>query len=62
MDAGVAETECPDIHNLNKIEKIYLSQLAEDLCSLSQTQLKKIQSKGGNIVRKLKVNVKQYKD
>ena len=34
VDAGVAETEMPaDIHNLNKIEKIYLSQLAEDLCA-----------------------------
>ena len=34
MDAGVVETEMPaDIHNLNKIEKIYLSQLAEDLCA-----------------------------
>ncbi len=34
VDAGVAETEMPaDIHNLNKIEKIYLSQLAEDLCN-----------------------------
>ena len=34
VDAGVAETEMPaDIHNLNKIEKIYISQLAEDLCA-----------------------------
>ena len=34
VDAGVAETEMPaDVHNLNKIEKIYLSQLAEDLCA-----------------------------
>ena len=34
VDAGVAETEMPaDIHNLNKIEKIYLSKLAEDLCA-----------------------------
>ncbi len=34
VDAGVAATEMPaDVHNLNKIEKIYLSQLAEDLCA-----------------------------
>ena len=46
MDAGVAETEMPaDIHNLNKIEKIYLSQLVEDLVTLSQIlNLRKIAS------------------
>lgn len=34
VDAGIAATEMPsDVYNLNKIEKIYLSQIAEGVCS-----------------------------
>ena len=34
VDAGIAATEMPsDVYNLNKIEKIYLAQIAEGVCS-----------------------------
>ena len=46
VDAGIAATEMPsDVYNLNKIEKIYLAQIAEGVCSVPDPVLRKTLSK-----------------